>query len=239
MTEDKALEMEEATNLENTEEAIQEKQEKMLPVSRVEQLIKKAKLKGRDAMLQEVEALKAENELLKKSAGSMGGMAIPVDEEAITQKILDKIHQQFQENSEKMAQEELEKEAKKIADSYHAKMSIGKDNFADFEEVMADFNPAAFPNLVFLASQVDNTPALMYEIMKNPSKLATLAVMSERDPRAAQNMINRISSSIKANEQAKAEEQNVPDPLRRLSSSPIGQDSGEPSLRDFKAKYLG
>lgn len=214
--------------------------EKTLPVSRVEELVKKAKLKGRDSMQAELDALKAENATLKNSAGSMGGMAAPVDKEAIKQEVLEQLRQEYVNASEKRAQEEMDKEAQRVAQTYHARMETGKDVYEDFEDVMADFNPAAFPNLVYLAQEVDNTPAVMYELMKNPSKLAAVTIMSERDPRAAQNMISKISASIKANEQAKAEEKEIAPPLSRLSSSPTGQDSGKPStVRDFKNIYRG
>lgn len=223
-----------------TEESSSEAQpDEMISKKRAEELVKKAKLKGRDSMQAELEALKAENAALK-SGGSMGGMAMPVDPEVIKQQILADLQSQFQQASEQRAQEEMEREANKIVDTYRAKMSTGKDSFEDFEQVMADFNPQAFPNLVFLASQMENTPAVMYELMKNPSKWATVAVLSERDPKAAQNMLTRISDSIKANQQAKAEEKDVPPPLGRLSSTPTGQDAGKPaSVRDFKAMFRG
>lgn len=237
MTDEVALDTDVGSNTDGA--AIAAEPEKTLPVSRVEELVKKAKLKGRDSMQAELDALKAENANLKNSAGSMGGMSVPVDTEALKQQVLTDLRQQFQDASERRAKEDMEKEAQKIADTYHAKMSSGKETFEDFDDVMADFNPAAFPNLVYLASQVENTPAVMYELMKNPSKWATVAMLSERDPQAAQNMIRKVSASIVANQQAKADEKNVAPPLSRMSSSPTGQDSGQPSLRDFKAKYRG
>ena len=216
-------------------------EEKTLPVSRVEELVKKAKLKGRDSMQAELDALKAENATLKSNAGSMGGMNVPtIDVNAIKQDLMNDFRKQMQDANEKRAQEELESQAKKIAENYHAKMAGGKQSYEDFDEVMSDFNPAAFPNLVYLTAQVDNTPDVMYELNKNPSKLATLTILSERDPQAALNMINKISASIKANAQAKAEEKNVAPPLSRLSSSTTGQDNGKPqTTRDFKAMFRG
>lgn len=213
-------------------------QEKMIPVSRVEELIKKAKLKGRDHLQQEMDAVRAENENLKQQA-TMGGMPVPVDEKAIVEKVMADLSQRFQQANEVRAQEELQREATRIADEYKGKMGEGSKSYADFDDVMSDFNPEAFPNLVYLANQVDNTPAVMYELMKNPSKWATVAVLSERDPRAAQNMLNRISTSIKANEQAKAAEKDVAPPLNRLSSSTAGQDSGVLTLNDMKRKFKG
>lgn len=240
MTDDVALDSEVTANdpVDAQQEAEQQP-EKMLSASRVEELVKKAKLKGRDSMQAELDALRAENEALKSNAGgSMGGMAVPaVDPDAITQQVLSALKDQMQKDSEERARAELEKEAQEVAKSYRAKMQTGIEHYEDFNDVMADFNPQAFPNLVFLANQVDNTPHVMYELIKNPTKLTTVAVLAEHDPKAAQNMISRISASISANQQAKAQEREVPEPYGRLSSSKTGQDSGKPTIRDYKKMY--
>ena len=221
-----------------------ESAEEMIPKSHAERLIKKAKLKGRDQMQDQLDALRAENESLKQnSGGQMGGMAAPVNVEEIEQRVLANLRRNFQEASEARAQEELQKQAQDIASAYKVKMDAGKTSYQDFDSVMADFNPAAFPNLVFLANQMDNTHDVMYELMTNPNKLATVIVMSERDPQAAQNMLARISSSIKANQAAKASEKDVQPPLGRLSSSTqtTGQNSGDAglSMNDLKRMFKG
>lgn len=218
--------------------AVEEIQEKLIPASRVEELIKKAKLKGRDAMQNELEALRGENEELR-SSGSMGGMATPVDAEQMRKQIYDQIMGDFQSQDEERVQGELKKEAERLASDYRARMDGGKEIHEDFDEIMADFNPAAFPQLVYLATQTDNTSAVMYELMKNPNKLATITVLSERDPNAASNMINKISASIKANEQAKAAEKEVQSPLSRMQSSPAGRDNGDTSIADYKRMFRG
>jgi len=220
-------------------EVVQEQQEKMIPASRVEELIKKAKLKGRDAMQDELEALRAENSQLKSGGGSMGGMAAPIDVDALRKEILGDFRNQLQQDEETRVQAELEKEAQKMADDYRARMSSGKDYHEDFEEIMADFNPSAFPNLVYLATQTENTPSVMYELMKNPSKLATIAVLSTQDPKLAQRQINQLSASIKANEQAKAAEKEVQSPLSHMQSSPAGRDNGDTSIADYKRMFRG
>jgi len=213
--------------------------EKMIPASRVEELVKKAKLKGRDQVQEELESVRAENASLKQNAGSMGGMSAPVNVDEIRKLIMSDLEQKFQESNKARAEKEMNDEAKKIADEYHSKMRTGKDTYEDFDDIMADFDPSAFPNMVFLANKMENTPAVMYELMKNPNKWATIAVLSERDPKAAQKMIASISSSIIANNQAKDNEQDIAPPLNRLSSSITGQDNGKPTLRDFKDKYRG
>lgn len=218
-------------------EIVEEVQEKMLPVSRVEELIKKAKLKGRDTMQSELEALRGENEELKAN-GSMGGMAAPMSAEEMRKQVYDQVTEQLQAQTEERVQGELRKEAEQMASDYSTRMNGGKELHEDFDEIMADFNPAAFPQLVYLATQTDNTPAVMYELMKNPNKLATLTVLSERDPNAASNMINKLSASIKANEQAKAAEKEVQSPLSRMQSSPAGRDNGDASIADYKRMFM-
>lgn len=244
MTDEVALDSEVTSNPNATPDQTQESQaEEMLPKSRVEELVKKAKLKGRDQMQAELDALKAENEALKTN-GQMGGMkaapeaAASVDVNSITNQVMQSFQQKMQQESEARAQQELQAEATRIAESYKSKMAGGKDAYHDFDDVMADFNPQAFPNLVLLADQVDNTQDVMYELMQNPGKFGTLAVMSEKDPAAAQRMIARVSQSIKANTQAKAEQKDVPAPISRLSSSKTGQDSGKLTVRDYKKMYL-
>ena len=215
--------------------------EDMIPKSRAELLIKKAKLKGKEQMQSELDALKAENENLKSKAGTMGGMAAGVSVEEVEQRVMANLRQQFQENAEARAQEELQKQAEQISNSYKAKMQAGKASYDDFDEVTADFKPENFPNLVWLVDKMDNAHDIMYELMSNPNKLATVVVMSERDPHAALNMLTKISTSIKTNQAAKAQEKDVQPPLGRLTSSSqtTGQDTGELSMRDMKRMFKG
>jgi FtsZ-binding cell division protein ZapB len=228
-----------ALEVENADSAVEGQQEKMLPQSRVEELVRKAKLKGRDSMQEELEALKRENEELKTKSSGMGGMPAPVDTEALRKQVMQDLVSEFQARDEKVQQENLQKEAERLANEYHGKISGGKEQFEDFDEVMADFNPQAFPEIVLMATQADNTAAIMYDLAKNPQKLAQIALYAERDPRYAQLLVNKLSTSIKANEQAKAQEKNVNAPLSRLQSSPTGQDSGDLDIRDFKRMFRG
>lgn len=244
MTEEGVIDLESPEVPEEVSSPVEAPPEKMLSVSRVNELVKKAKLKGRDSMQQELDDLRRENESLKTQQPSMGGQGQAIDIDAFRKQVYDDLMAQLQNQQESQAQEQLQKEAEKLAADYHGKMASGKESFDDFDEIMADFNPAAFPQLVYLANQTDNTQAVMYEIAKNPNKLAQLSYMSERDPKAAQNMMNKLSQSIKANQQAQAQEQSagVKAPLGRMQSSPVGQDIGSQgnlSMRDLKAMFKG
>lgn len=222
--------------------------EKMLPASQVNELIKKAKRKGEQKMQEQLDAAKQQIEQLQSQQGQQQAQGQPetqqpqaqgIDPQQIQQQVMQLLQQQQQEAEQKRQQEQLEQEVNQVAEQYFGKMAQGKDMFDDFEAMTADFNPAEFPQLVFLANQMDNTPAIIYELRKNPGKLADLAVLVEKSPNMARNELSKLSESIKRNDEAKRNLQEPQDPLNRLKPSPVGTDSGAKSVRDFKqASYL-
>jgi hypothetical protein len=233
--------------------------EKMLPASQVNELIKKAKRKGEQKMQEQLDAAKQQIEQLQTQQAQQGlqntaqtgspqppqqpqqqqGQQQGADPQQIMQQVMAQIAQKQQEDEQKRHQEQIEQEVNQVAQQYFGKMAQGKDLFEDFEAMTADFNPAEFPQLVFLANQMDNTPAIIYELRKNPGKLADLAVLVEKSPSMARNELAKLSDSIKRNDEAKRNLQEPQDPLTRLKPSPVGTDSGTKSVRDFKqASYL-
>lgn len=242
-----------AGELEDLEKSEDSPPEKMLPASRVNDLVKKAKRQGErkmqeqlDAARQEIEQLKAQQaqqpEAIPQQAAPQQvqqGQAQGVDAQAIQQQVLQMIKQKQQEEEQERYQEQLEQEVNQVAQQYFGKMAQGKEMFDDFEAITADFNPAEFPQLVFLANQMDNTAAVIYELRKNPGKLADLAVLVERSPNMARSELAKLSESIKRNDEAKRNLQEAQDPLNRLKPTPVGTDNGEKTVRDFKgASFL-
>lgn len=223
--------------------------EKMLPASYVTELIKKAKRKGEQKMQEQLDAAKQQIEQLQSQQGQQQAPVAPqqtqqpqgqgVDMQQIQQQMMQMLQQKQQEDAQKRHDEQLEQEVNQVAQQYFGKMAQGKDMFEDFEAITADFNPAEFPQLVFLANQMDNTPAIIYELRKNPGKLADLAVLVEKSPSMARNELSKLSESIKRNDEAKRNLQEPQDPLNRLKPSPVGTDNGTKNVRDFKAaSYL-
>jgi hypothetical protein len=223
--------------------------EKMLPASRVNDLVKKAKRQGErkmqeqlDAAKQQIEQLQAQQQVQQQANGqpqqspqqAPQGQAPGVDMQQIQQQVMQMLQQKQQEDAQKRHDEQLEQEVNQVAQQYFGKMAQGKDMFEDFEAMTADFNPAEFPQLVFLANQMDNTPAIIYELRKNPGKLADLAVLVEKSPSMARSELTKLSESIKRNDAAKSGLQEAQDPLNRLKPSPLGTDKGPKTVRDYK-----
>lgn len=225
--------------------------EKMLPASQVNELIKKAKRKGEQKMQEQLDAAKQQIEQLQAQQGQQAPsqsqqppeqaqqQAPGFDAQQIQQQVMQLLQKQQQEAEEKRHADQLEQEVNQVAQQYFGKMAQGKDMYEDFESMTADFNPAEFPQLVFLANQLDNTPAIIYELRKNPGKLADLAVLVEKSPSMARSELTKLSESIKRNDEAKRGLQEAQDPLSRLKPSPVGTDGGTKSVRDYKqASYL-
>ena len=231
--------------------------EKMLTASQVNVLVQKAKRKGEQKMQEQLDAAKQQIEQLQaqqatqqlQNTAQTGSPQQPpqqqqaqpqgVDQQQIMQQVMQQLQQRQQEDADKKYQEQLEQEVNQVAQQYFGKMAQGKDLFEDFEAMTADFNPAEFPQLVFLANQMDNTPAIIYELRKNPGKLADLSVLVEKSPNMARSEIAKLSESIKRNDDAKRNLQEAQDPLNRLKPSPVGTDNGTKSVRDYKsASYL-
>jgi len=222
--------------------------EKMLPASRVNQLVQQAKRDGARKMQEQLDAAQQQIQALQgqqQQAPMQQQQTQPMQQQQPQgmspeqlQQVMQMVQQKQQEEAERAHQAQLEKEVNEVAQNYFGKIAQGKEAFEDFDAVTADFDPAAFPQLVYLATQSDNTAAIIYELQKNPGKLAQLAFMVEKSPAKARSMMAQLSESISINNEAKRNLQDTPDPLNRLKPSTVGTDRGTKSVRDYKASPL-
>ena len=193
-----------------------------------------------DAARQELEQLKAQ-QAQPQEAPQQSQQAAPqgIDPAQLQQLVAQQISQQQEEQMRKQHEEQLHREVTQVAQQYHGKMEQGRSLYDDFEAVTADFNPAEFPQLVWMANELDNTAAVIYELRKNPGKLAQLATLVKESPGIARSEMSSLSQSIKRNEEAKRNLQEPQDPLNRLKPSPVGTDNGQKTIKDFKgASFL-
>ncbi len=214
-------------------------QEKTIPVSRVNQIVAREKAKAMDKVRQQIAEEQAQRnaELQEKAMGQsngMGGMS-GVNMDQIKREIYDQIMNEARESQSKQQEEQHKAAMHEVAQTYHQKMGAGKEAYQDFEDTMKDFNVAAFPKIVFLASQLDNTAEVMYELAKNPMKLASIDYLADKNPAEAQKALKSLGTSIQQNRTALAQGAATQAPLSRMKSSAgAGMDSGEMGLNDFK-----
>jgi hypothetical protein len=152
-----------------------------------------------------------------------------VDAGSITKTVMENLQKEFQEK-------QLKAQMEQVANNYLQKHAEGKKNYEDFEEVTKEFDPTAFPQLTFLVAGLENGGDIIYELSKNPNKLANIDFLAQRSPRMAQAELQKLSKSITDNRQAQsdAQSQTIPDPLDRLSPSRIVGSNGKMSISEMR-----
>jgi hypothetical protein len=134
-------------------------------------------------------------------------------------------------------QQAMEQDAQKIVSEFFNKLAPGFEKYQDYKEVTGDVNYGKFPNVVqLLNSHIDNTSDVMYALAKDRIKMANLEFLSQHSPEDAIKAVKQLSQSMKDNELA-AKTRFPKEPLSQMRPSNAGTDQGEPSVKDYRAKY--
>lgn len=227
--------MDENQSVENALEnpIVESEKERMIPQSQVNKIIKHKTYEAAQVQRdleerhqRELEEIKAQ---LQKQTQRNENVPRELDANAIYQQVQEKFN-------EEMHQRQLKSEMDRIANSYISKMEQGKAAYDDFEEVTKEFDPTAFPQLTYLVAGIDNAADVIYDLSRNPLKLAGLDRLAEKNPRQAQAELLKLSRSIAENRQAQSDENStqVAAPLDRLQSSRVSGSNGKPSIRDLR-----
>jgi hypothetical protein len=158
------------------------------------------------------------------------------DTDAIYQQVQERFNQDMQKKAEQEHQKALQAEWERAANSYVSKVAAGKSQYSDFDEITKDFDPAAFPQLMYLIAGIDNAADIVYDLSQNSIKLAGLDRLAERNPKQAHNELLKLAQSAAANRQAQvdANSQATNPPLDRLQPSKISGSNGQSSVRDLR-----
>jgi hypothetical protein len=81
---------------------------------------------------------------------------------------------------------------------------------------------------------MQNGGDVMYDLAKNPSKLATIHTLAQTDPELARAELLKLGASIATNQQAQAAEQPVSAPLDTIQPSNLSGSNGKLSIRDLR-----
>lgn len=204
--------------------------QKMIPQDEVNRLVGREKARAADAARREVESkyqqdMEALNALRQQQDQRNTQVPKQVDADTI-----------YQQLTEKFNADRMKAQANEVANNYFQSMQKAKPSYEDFDEVTKDMDPTQFPQLVWLASGIPNGGDVMYDLLKNPMKLASINMLAERTPELARSELFKLSKSIQDNRQAQAEAatQNVSEPLDRLSPSKVAGSNGKMSIRDLR-----
>lgn len=158
------------------------------------------------------------------------------DTNAIYQKVQERFNQEMQKVQQAQQEEQLKAHMKTVADNYLNKINTGKTAYQDFDEVTKDFNPTSFPEITYLLAGMDNAADVLYDLSKNPLKLAGIDRLAEKNPKQAQTELLKLSQSIMNNNQAKSDagNQSTSAPLDRLAPSRVSGSNGKMSIKDLR-----
>lgn len=207
-------------------QASADKSEGFLPQSKVNQIVGNARRDAyekakRDALAEYQRTSQQSTQSQDQSASSMGGM---------TQVTPERLEQMIQEATDKRARESY---ASKVATDFIGKMEAGKSKYSDFEDTVNALNLPMAPEIVDWANGLDNTADVVYEIAKNPTKFTTILNLARGGfGQLAQRELQKLSESIKTNQQAADTAKSVNEPLTQIRTSTVGTDNGKMTVKD-------
>lgn len=206
--------------------------EKMLPQSKVNEIVQERLRQKENVLRQQHEKEKAEwhaqnNAQQNNSQQSgMGGM-----EHASPERIQQMIEEATKKQQERLTQEWLvhnqTQQDENTLKSFVGKLQNASEKYADFDAKVSALQLDKIPNIIRLTDEVENTQDVMYDLAENPGKLGNILSLAN-DPdtyHLARIAMKRLSDSIKQNESA----QNVrhaSNPLKPVKPSLSGTDNG-------------
>lgn len=223
--------------------------EKMLPQSKVDELVKTNKLaayeQGKKEALAEAQKLRESNSYQASqnhNVSSMGGMA-QISEQKI-QELIDKVADakvdaKFQQRDTEAENRYQQEQLNNTINDFAKKVGEGAKKYPDFEAKVKELDLVKViegqPTFLALANSVDNPADVLYDLAENPQKLANILSFAGNPgtQHLAARQIKSLSDSIKANQSASNYKQ-PNEPLSQLKTSPLGTDNGRMSVAEFK-----
>jgi len=216
-------------------------QEKMIPQSKVNEIVQARLAKDR-----EVSARKQE-QVPEQQPNVVEQPSVAPD---ISQAVSTELEKRLQQMQADQQQEAALNEAKKTLESLQTKIDEAATKYEDFEDVTKDVPYSSFPGLLTAANSVENSGDVLYHLGKNPSKMRELASSFQPvvDPYTGQQVANpmaqvamkelrQLSESMRNNELAKQKDR-PRDPLSQIRPSNVGSDSGRGSISELRKKWL-
>ncbi len=205
--------------------------EEMVPKSKVEEIVRSAYARGAQKAREDGNKSNRDDFTPTSQATGASDAGFGLDQ---MRKIAAEEAYKLQTSLDQQRHDNLNREqGERIAKEFFSKLESGRSRYKDFDEVVGKLDLRLIPEVVHLANGVENTADVMYELAKNPLKVANLKSLGNLQASLAQTEIQRLSQSIRLNEDAKSA-QLAPEPLSQIKPSPLNADSGSMSVSDFR-----
>lgn len=188
---------------------------------------RKAEEKAEARLRAEYESRLAKSAEQPSQTQSLGGIAQPSQEE---------IQRLIRQEAFNMSREH---QAKQIEQDWLSAMDAERTADPEFAELYDAIGIEQQPGLILAMVGMENKAKVVKDLAKNPSKYANILMLANgAAPKLAQMELNKLSASIKSNEDAKKQPK-VDAPLSQIRPSNIGGDDGSYSnfsVSDFAAQ---
>jgi len=221
-------------------EVAHEQQEKMIPQSQVNEIVKAKIAKAREGFGKDVV------QAHEQPTNNMGQQNVALD---IGQEIASELDKRLADMQRQQQEAQANAEAQKLIESLQTKIEAAASKYEDFEEVTKEVPYTQFPGLLAASNSVDNAGDVLYHLGKNPSKMRELASSFQpvidpytghqvANPMAAVAMkeLRQLSESMRNNELAK-EKGRPGEPLNQIRPSNVKTDSGSSSIKQLRSKW--
>lgn len=231
-----------ADSTEGQEVEPNENNERMFDNKTVQLIVKRERLKAaekayakgkHEALMEQMQqAEQAAPEQAQQQGGSLGGMP-QMSQEQMRQLMAQEMPHHLEQYVTKVKNDQQ-------VESFVSKMRAAEEKYPGLEEKLNKYDYThgnGMTDLVLAANNLENTADIMKEITDNPHKMANLLVLTKQ-PFALQEAMQKLSGSIKQNQDAVEAEQQSKDPMSRLKpSANAGADNGAMSVADFRKMF--
>lgn len=198
--------------------------EKLLKQSEVNELVGRKKHEAYTQGLRDAQASLSSMQSAAPAAQSMGGMPA-ITEDHVRQMIADEHQKQTN-----MAA------VHNVLSNFANQMGSAKDKYSDFDETVGKLGDLKnIPHVVQLAAESGIAGDVMYELGRNPGKVATLTTLAYVNPDLAKYEMKKLTDSIKTNQES-SKSPDIAEPLSQVKPSAVGTDNGSNSVRDLRRK---
>lgn len=203
----------------------------------VERERKKAFEKGRqEALMQQQQSLntEAQQEPQAQQAPSIGGMP-QMSQADIERLIQERAPQLFQEQ---LQQQISEHQRKQMVESFVSKMQAAEAKYPGLEKKLNELDYSTLTPVIEMANAMENTGDIMKELVDYPEKMSNLILLSYTQPSLARVKMQDLSTSIRTNQEALAQEKEANEPLSQMKpSNSVTKDDSALTVADFRKMF--
>ncbi len=213
-------------------------QEKMIPQSRVEEIVRDRINQKESRLRQEHEAERARWNTQSAPQQNVGMGGTPHISPDHIQRMVEEATKQHQESlTREWLSHQSQQETKRVVDSFIGKVQNANEKYADFNDKVSQLQLDKLPDIVKLAANVENTADVVYDLANNPGKMGNILSLANNPDtyHLAEIAMRRLSDSIQQNESSK-NVRHAPDPLNPIKPSLSGTDNGSSGVRGLRGQ---